>query len=243
MCSLDDLVSHIAGSRVNDDLDECGDGNDFTIWKRDVVSKCLKEAIAGISSLLPDKFGVPHRVMLAAGECVQTLKCGRFISVIEIGGMTCNELKEKDDDVDERSLDFLSCYVDQCETPDCDGTAVNSLTGYNPGWWAKIPGLPTSFRLKNPPPKDMQATVICAPDIWSMQGSSDLPSQACSELLQPLVDNTLFRMYGIDHRDGNNRQLAQSHFDAYIAFMRLKFAQDASFLEDDTVNQVRKISQ
>jgi hypothetical protein len=200
--------------------------------------------MTGLASLMPDKFGVPKTISLLAGECIQTVAgCGRVLSVVEVNGKSCQEMKEKDDHHDERSLDYLSCYVDPCRTPNCLENSVNALTGYNPGWWSKMVALPGSFRLQHPPPANVMAKVVCSPDMWAMGDSDILPGAACSELMQPLIDNTLFRLYNIDHKDGNNRQLAQAHFDSYVAFMRLKIPQDASFMEDDAVNGVRKIMQ
>jgi hypothetical protein len=244
MCTLAELADHIAGERVNDELDECGTSSEFSIWTRRVIIKCLRESIAGLASLMPDKFGVPITIDLVAGECIQSVpECGRLVSVIEVNGRSCQEMKEKDDHHDERSLDYLSCYVDPCQTPNCTDNAVNSLTGYNPGWWSKIASLPGSFRLQNPPPQTVKAKVVCSKDTWAIGEMDNLPSAVCSELMQPIIDNALFRLYNIDHKDGNNRQLAQSHFESYVAFIRIKLPQDASFLEDDAVNGVRKVSQ
>jgi len=240
MCSLGDLVAHIEGCRINDELGKSGD---WKVWKREVIQKAVREAMASVYALRPELFAVQKTVTLKPCECVQCFcdDCCRIVGVISVNGNTCNEIEEKADEDEVFSLDFLDCYYTDCGLPNCYG-ANNNPDGsdYDPGSWDQVESSPCCIRFENPPPvAGIQAVVSCVPN--DVLSGEDLPCAVCGELFQAIVDNALFRLYAIDHKDGNNLQIARMHWEAYQTTMVTKFAVDYSLFENNFLLTRRRV--
>lgn len=233
MCTYADLVNHIAGERVNDELD----GADYFVWDRSVIRKVLREAIASILAFRPDLFARTKEVTLQRGSCMQHFctECSRVLSVLTVDGCECQPVKPVKD-VDTKTLDWLACYYDSCGTP------INACCpeSYHPGEVALIEADPCAVRLQYPPPldRDVVATISCVPA--NALDAEPLPSIICSELFQAIVDNALFRLYTIDHKDGVARELADRHWAAFVLVMKTKFEVDFSLLSSNYVLTHRK---
>mgnify|MGYP001180938414 CR=1 FL=1 len=240
MCTYDDLVAHIAGCRVNDEFSQ-GKG-DWKVWKENVIRKVLRESLSSIFALRPDLFATNKEVTLKECACIQCFceDCCRVVGVISVDGQSCNIIENKDDEQDNFSLDFLGCYFPDCETPDCFH-GEGPLDGYNPGWWDQIETSPCCIRFQYPPPRaGIKAIIACVPN--NVLDGPELPCAVCGELFQALVDNALFRLYSIDHKDGVMPKLAEAHWQAYLTTMTTKFMVDYSLLEDDFLLTKRRIN-
>ncbi len=243
MCTYADLVDHIAGCRINDEFSE--KKGDWKVWKRDVIQKAVKEAVSSVFALRPDLFAVDKEVTLEKGKCVQCFcdDCCRIIGVISVNGDTCNVVEEKEDEDDEFSLAFLDCYYKDCPAPNCYGDDNKpDGSGYDPGWWDQVETSPCCIRFENPPPRaGIKAVVSCVPN--DVLTGENLPCVVCTELFQAIIDNALFRLYAIDHKDGNNLRIAEAHWQAYTTTMVTKFAVDYSLFENNYLLTRRRIDE
>lgn len=236
-CTRTGIVNHILGNRVNDELES----GDFLVWNRDTVTKVVNEALAYVYGLRPDLFAEPKEVTLTRDSCVHTLckSCARIVDVITVDGLTCNKVEEHKDENDDRSLDFLGCYYDDCKPPNAYWEC--HPTGYDPGDWQAVEGSPCTIRFKNPTPtdRDVKATVSCVPA--NVLTRETLPAAVCTELFTAIVDNALFRLYAIDHKDGSNPELADRHWRAFTAYMEVKFNVDFSLQENNMLLTKRRV--
>ncbi len=240
MCTLDDFVSHIEGCRINDEQNKSGD---WKVWKREIIGKAVKEAISAVYSMRPELFAEQKEVTLKECECVQCFceDCCRIVGVISVGGNTCNKIEEKDDGDDEFSLDFLNCYYVDCGTPNCTTGDQPDTGEYDPGTWDQVESSPCCIRFENPPPMaGIKAIIACVPTSV-LSGEGELPCSVCGELFQAIVDNTLFRLYAIDHKDGNNLAIARLHWEAFQTTMVTKFAVDYSLFENNYLLTRRRV--
>lgn len=245
MCSIDDLVDHVAGCRVNDEQDSSSD--DYVVWKKDVIKKTAREAISAVYGLRPDLFAEKREVTLTQDSCLHSFceDCCRITDVIIVDGKSCNEIEEHKDENDDRSLDFLDCYfTDNCDLPNAD-KECHDPDSYDPGSWKSLPSTPCTVRFDNATPsdRDVQATVMCVPSsVIDADTDKVLPCIVCGELFQPIIDNILFRLYSIDHKDGNALEIADRHWRAFTTTMTTKFDVDFSLHENNYHLTKRKVS-
>lgn len=236
MCNIDSFVDHIIGERLNDELN----GDDYLVWQRPVVYKAVKEAVAAVYSLRPDLFAKTVTVTLSKGRCVHSL-CHAFcriLDVITVDGCDCVRVEQHEDENDDKSLDFLSCYLPDCATIDADKQCAPDC--YVAGDWEVIDSSPCTLRFKNPTPSDRQVSAeIMAVPIDAL--TNDLPCNLCTDVFQPIVDNTLFRLYSIDHKDGTALDIAKLHWQAYTSAMAAKFDVDYSLLENNYLLTRRRV--
>ncbi|OQX10501.1 MAG: hypothetical protein BWK73_20145 [Thiothrix lacustris] len=236
MCTQSDIIDHILGERVNDELE----AGDYLVWSRPVVAKVLRECLSAIYGFRPDLFAETRTVTLQRSSCLQSLckDCAKIINIISVDGNSCNKIEEHKDENDDKSLDWMSCYFKDCNPPnkywECNA-------GYDPGDWQPVDGSPCTVRFKNPTPsdRDVTATVACVPPDALTRDT--LPAAICDEMFTAVVDHALFRLYSIDHKDGNNLELADKHWRAYTTFMATKFDVDFALLENNMVLTKRRI--
>lgn len=240
-CTCEDFVKHIEGCRINDEQ-RC-DGSDWKVWKRDIIFKAVKESLATLINFRPDIFAEYKEMALERGRCIHIFceDCIRIVDVTSVDGRDCNRIKEYDDDGDDKdSLDFLECLYPDCKPPKCD---ITDEGAYDPGWWALEEYSPCTVRFENPTPKDrdVKALVQCV-DPCILDCKKPLPPIVCAEFFQIIVDNALFRLYAIDHKDATHIELAQIHYKAWMDAIMMKFNVDYSFFEDDYLLTRRRIN-
>lgn len=226
-CTVASFVKHIKGCRISDELDEDNDG---IVWSDNEIKKCVEESIHYLFALRKDLFSKPKVLTLKKGECLLRAcdDCSAITDVIMADGKTCNEIEEKNDE-DTKSLKFLSCYLDDCDTKDCYWNN-NTEDGYDPISYKRLESSPCTIRFEEPPDRDVEIEVMCAPVDPIKAG---LPDSICNDLFSPIVDMTLSRLYLIDHKDSYDLERSNSHYTLFKDFMTLKLGLDYSLIDED----------
>ena len=236
MCTKQDIITHILGERVNDEKE----AGDYLVWSQAVVAKVLRECLAALYGFRPDMFAETKTVTLQRNSCLQSFctDCATIINVISVDGNSCNKIEEHKDENDDKTLDYLNCYFKDCKPPN---KYRECHTTYDPGDWAAVEASPCTLRFKHPTPDDRDVTAVIAcvpPDALT---KDTLPAAICAEMFSALIDHALFRLYSIDHKDGNNLELADKHWRAYTTFMATKFDVDFDRQENNMLLTKRRI--